>query len=403
MGKFFVKDFEDLIPEKNTSPYKRVLAIGDIHGNFTRLMSLWEKIQVTEKDFVFFLGDYFDRGNEIEKTISWILQKVKEKNIVFLCGNHEQMLIKSVAKNDDSKEWLKFWFCNGGKKTLAILKKLSETKPNIAENFLQFVKQMNTYFQVKIGGRNYFFSHAGVNPKIPLDEQNEDALLNIRSEFFNHYEGDAVIICGHTPVQALQKIFPEVNGEPFRVPNRNILMTDTGSYYPDGAISCVNILTGEFWQSDNNEEREKIMFVCSGNTCRSPMAKYIMRNLFEEVGASKKFYVDSSGCKSFSGDIITTEAAEELRKNNIPLEAHKSKPFMQEDYKNFKYIIALDENILEQAKKISGGDPENKIRLLKDFQGNEINVEDPFGTNRYPQAYEKIYLGCSALLEELLQ
>ena len=74
-------------------------------------------------------------------------------------------------------------------------------------------------------------------------------------------------------------------------------MTDTDSYYPDGAISCVNILTGEFWQSDNNEEQEKIMFVCSGNTCRSPMAKYIMRNLLSEVGASKKFFVDSADCK----------------------------------------------------------------------------------------------------------
>ena len=399
MEKFFVKDFEDLIPEKNTSPYKRVLVIGDIHGNFTRLMSLWKKIHVTDNDFVFFLGDYLDRGEEVGETVRWVLQKSEEKNIVFLRGNHEQMFINVTAKDDSAKEWLRIWFCNGGQQTLAQLKKFCATEPDIDKKFLRLAKKMATSCSIKIGGKSYFLCHAGVDPNYSLDEQIDDDLLGIREEFFDHYEGDAVIICGHSPVQYF---FENADGKPFRIPNRNILMTDTGSYYPDGAISCVNILTGEFWQSDDNEKQEGIMFVCAGNTCRSPMAEYVMKYLIEKAGVSEKFFVDSAGCFTGGGDLISTESAVELRKNNIPFSNHISKPFTQEEYKKFKYIIAMDEYILNEAKEMSGGDPENKICLLKDFDGKEIIVEDPFGTDKHPKAYSEISLGCAALMKELL-
>ena len=396
MRKFFVKDFEELKPVKNDTPYKRILAIGDIHGHFDRFMLLWEKVQVTEKDLVIFLGDYLDRGEKVVEILQWILQKSQEKNIIFLRGNHEQMKINEVnltlQENSDAQTLTKF----------------DGFESKTADKIFKFISEMRTSYKIKIGGRNYFFSHAGINPKIPLDEQNESDLLSIRGEFFNNYEGDAVIICGHTRVQYF---FEEGCGrffrQPWRFPGKNILLVDTGVVSSDGAVSCVDILTGEFWQSaDENESdilQDGILFVCSGNTCRSPMAKYIMRDLLLNKGLNKKFYVDSAGCNTHGGSRMAKQAEIELIKNNILFDWHESKSFTQEDYKNFKYIIALDANILEQVKNICGGDPENKIRLLRNFQGNEINVDDPFGTDNYPQAYEKIYRGCLALMKELSQ
>ena len=72
--------------------YKRILAVGDIHGCFEKLISLWKKISVTPEDLVIFLGDYVDRGRENVKVLKWIMTESKKKNVVALCGNHEDML-----------------------------------------------------------------------------------------------------------------------------------------------------------------------------------------------------------------------------------------------------------------------------------------------------------------------
>lgn len=72
--------------------YKRILVIGDIHGCFKNLMSMWKKISVTPEDLVIFLGDYVDRGRENVKVLKWIMKESKKKNVVALCGNHDDMM-----------------------------------------------------------------------------------------------------------------------------------------------------------------------------------------------------------------------------------------------------------------------------------------------------------------------
>lgn len=158
--KNFVKGFEDLIPPTNNTRFKRVLAIGDIHGNFSRFASLWKKIHVTDDDFVFFLGDYVDRGERIEETVRWILSKAEEKNIVFLRGNHEQMFIDFFSIGDNLEEYRQVLLVNGGYETLNALRNC----PDVIQSFLQFAKAMSTYCPIKIGGREYFLCHAGVDP-----------------------------------------------------------------------------------------------------------------------------------------------------------------------------------------------------------------------------------------------
>ena len=91
----------------------RILAIGDIHGNFTKFMSMYNKIGVTDRDIVIFLGDYIDRGTENKAMLEWIMEESKKENIIALRGNHEQMLLNFAYGIDKYRMWLS----NGGKTT----------------------------------------------------------------------------------------------------------------------------------------------------------------------------------------------------------------------------------------------------------------------------------------------
>lgn len=245
-SKNFVSGMETVIPSVNDSPYKRIIAVGDVHGCFDKLMSLWKKLEVTGNDLVIFLGDYVDRGAQVAETLNWILEQSAKENIIFLRGNHEHMLLDVVYKHMDKITWL----FNGGQTTIRGLSKLKSEDKSFIERFLTFIENLPFSYSIKIGGRTFFFCHAGVDSSIPLEEQPEDFLLWAREEFFDVYEGDALIISGHSPVQAFEKFGVADNPRPVKLPDRNILLTDTGSFIRNGKISAVNILTGEYWQSD---------------------------------------------------------------------------------------------------------------------------------------------------------
>lgn len=86
--KSFINNAEEIIPPKNDSPYKRILAVGDTHAAFDKLMSLWKKLVVTEDDLVIFLGDYlYGMGDKNIETLQWLIEHKKQKNIIFLRGN----------------------------------------------------------------------------------------------------------------------------------------------------------------------------------------------------------------------------------------------------------------------------------------------------------------------------
>lgn len=100
---------------------------------------------------------------------------------------------------------------------------------------------------------------------------------------------------------------------------------------------------------------------------------------------------------------MTGKAQVILDKECIPRDVHISKRFTLEEYDKFKCIIALDVDVLRKAKRISEGDPENKIRLFTDADGYRLSVEDPWGTGDYRKAYKDIRLGCSSLMNELFE
>lgn len=249
----FVPNFEDLLPKSKAEiAWKRILAVGDVHGHYKKLMSLYEKLNVTTDDLVIFLGDYIDRGPEVGEVLQWIMKVKDNENFIFLRGNHEDMMLSYLYGEDD---WWKYSY---GQVTIPGLKKwFDNAPPNAYEDFVHFITHLSLYYEIKIGDRQYIFCHAGIKDGVTLENQTEDYMLWSRHEFFDSYEGDAVVIIGHTPLQTLQEHFKLKKFIPFRVPDKNILMMDTGSFIDqvhygfseEGLISCVDILTGQFWQS----------------------------------------------------------------------------------------------------------------------------------------------------------
>ena len=224
--------------------YKRVLAFGDIHGHFSKFMTLYERVGVTDEDFAIFLGDYVDRGPENVKSLKWIMEQSKKPNVIALRGNHEQMMYDSIMHHDIN------WLFNGGAKTLAELRVEVRSNPGFITDAIEFIRNCPLYRRMTVDGREYIFCHAGVDAYSdhdpPIEEQDELKLLWTREDFYNYYEGSAIYVVGHTPVQYLDVEPPY----PIKIEGRNIWMLDTGSYFDDGKISCLDVRTERIWQSD---------------------------------------------------------------------------------------------------------------------------------------------------------
>lgn len=138
----------------------------------------------------------------------------------------------------------------------------------------------------------------------------------------------------------------------------------------------------------------KILFVCHGNICRSPMAEYIMKDI-------SKFdnFVIESRATSFEeiGNDIYYLAKDVLRRNNIPFSKHHAKRITREDYQNFDYIIVMDEYNLSNLLRIIGKDKNKKVYKLLSFINSSKDVDDPWYTRRFDECFEEIYNGCNAL------
>jgi serine/threonine protein phosphatase 1 len=230
--------------------YKRVLAIGDIHGNFQRLLSLYAKIHFNPaEDLLIFLGDYIDRGPKSLSVLHWMMKKCQEKNVVALRGNHEQLFWQYFADGGDGA----LWHRNGGEATCQAIRAASVEEPALLDRCLAFIADRPCSFSLTVQQQNFFFCHAGVEPTIPLHLQQPKDLLWIRGRFYREYRGAVLIVVGHTPTER----FPFGGNAPLWLKNR-ILLLDTGSYLPEGKISCVDVLTGTCWQSDDDAGEARI-------------------------------------------------------------------------------------------------------------------------------------------------
>lgn len=150
----------------------------------------------------------------------------------------------------------------------------------------------------------------------------------------------------------------------------------------------------------------KIMFVCHGNICRSPMAQFIFQKLAAERGVAHKYVVASSATsrEEIWGDVgnpVYSPARAELKKHGIDCDGKRAVQLKQADYENYDLFIGMDSRNIANMTRILGGDPDQKIRKLMDYTERGGDVADPWYTDRFDVTYRDIYDGCIALLETL--
>ncbi len=142
----------------------------------------------------------------------------------------------------------------------------------------------------------------------------------------------------------------------------------------------------------------KILFICSGNTGRSPMAEFLMKNLVKDL--DEKFQIESAASKPTDGGDLHEGISAKLRAENIPYTKHTARQVTADDYAKFDKIICMDKGNIEQVTEICGGDPQNKIKLLLSYCGEEKDI--PWDKNGFATTFTDIERGCKALLNEIL-
>ena len=148
----------------------------------------------------------------------------------------------------------------------------------------------------------------------------------------------------------------------------------------------------------------KILFICLGNICRSPMAEFIMKKMIREEGLESQIYVESAGTSSEEvGNPVYYLTKSKLEENGIDCSGKSARKFVSSDYDKFDYIIAMEEKNVRDILKILGHDSSHKVSRLLDFTNKPKDIDDPWYTRDFDKAYEEINKGCTSLLKYIVQ
>ena len=146
----------------------------------------------------------------------------------------------------------------------------------------------------------------------------------------------------------------------------------------------------------------RILFVCHGNICRSPMAEFIMKDMVRGRGLAGKYHIES--CATSTEEIgcdIYPPAKRCLSSHGIPFEHRSARQMTSDDYGSYDMIIAMDTVNLRNMRRFVGDDPEKKVSLMMDHCGRGGDVADPWYTGDFERTYDDISEACEGLLDFL--
>ena len=146
----------------------------------------------------------------------------------------------------------------------------------------------------------------------------------------------------------------------------------------------------------------KILFVCLGNICRSPMAEFVMKDLVKKAGISDRVHVASAAVsREEIGNDVYPPAKRELAAHGVRCENHRARQITAADYDRWDYLIGMDMSNITRMLRIFGHDDDHKVYRLMDFTGCPADVSDPWYSDRFDIAYRDILAGCEALLRHI--
>ena len=143
----------------------------------------------------------------------------------------------------------------------------------------------------------------------------------------------------------------------------------------------------------------KVMFVCLGNICRSPMAEFVLKDMVKKQGLEKEFYIKSSATSSEEiGNDIHYGTRDKLIQNGVSFTKRKAVKLRAEDYKKYDYIIGMEKSNVINIKRIVGEDVDDKIYRLLDFSDTPRDIADPWYTGNFENTFNDIVEGCNGFL-----
>ena len=149
---------------------------------------------------------------------------------------------------------------------------------------------------------------------------------------------------------------------------------------------------------------KKILFVCHGNICRSPMAEYVMKDLVKKAGLEAEFQIASAATsREEIGNPVYPPARRKLAEHGISCEGHAARQLRNRDYEEYDLLIGMDKANLHNMFRICGGDFNNKMHLLLEYAGRpDQEVADPWYTGDFDSTWQDVLEGCEGLLDNLM-
>ena len=146
----------------------------------------------------------------------------------------------------------------------------------------------------------------------------------------------------------------------------------------------------------------KILFVCHGNICRSPMAEFVMKDLAKKAGLASQFHIESAATsREEIGNPVYPPARRKLAEHGISCDGHAARQLTNQDYDKYDLLIGMDSANLRNMHRICGGDPDGKVLKLLEFAGTNRSVDDPWYTGDFETTYADVCDGCEGLLAYL--
>ncbi len=148
----------------------------------------------------------------------------------------------------------------------------------------------------------------------------------------------------------------------------------------------------------------KLLFVCHGNICRSPMAEFVMRDLVDKAGLSDQFFIASAATSAEEiGNPVYPPARRKLAEHGISCAGKTARQLRRSDYEEYDLLIGMDAANLRNMRRVCGGDDAGKLHLLLDFTARPGDVDDPWYTGDFDATWRDVEAGCKGLLRALTE